>query len=756
MSALQTIKKIWRTNAGCAAVLAAAALLCCCVRLIPIASGVETVVYDMGDITHYREEYTEYYVPDTELDKGIYTVRIVYQCGADHEVTVEGHHNTGETIQSTPILLSSGKVHEQFRIIVEENDTIACVLIREVKPGPALTAASFRVEYIYMPGMTVSLYAIRTLLPFLVLFFLILLLRYLRKEENPECRYVVCALLLLILFISAPAFLGYVVERNDTAFHMERIGNLSENLFGGSFRYRLQGGWHNGYGYPVAIFYGEVLLLPAAVLYALAVPLWRCYQFTIVFLNTLKVGVGYYAFRKMSDSRRTGLFCCVVYAACEWGLNRAFMSAALGEYSAQIFLPLVVLGFYELLKSDTRWKTELHLIIGFTGLVHTHLITSVLCVILSVVFWGLMPDVLLKEKRWKTLLSAAVMTIAVNLSFLVPFLDYTLRYDLQVEKLQNLVFARTVLDLFMPDYYRGLGPAVLMVLVFSLMVLAGEGQSGQKRGILTLLFTALLSVFMSTVYFPWNWIRGNLPFLYDIMAGRFQHAFRYLTPAMAMICGLVAVLPGKDRENPDHRKEQAVLMAMVSIVAVTIVTGAGLMKYAMVPWEVNGVNGSMDDLDKDVIINVVDLTGEDVMGGGDNLYLRTDMDLEYPRTNLFRDVTAMGDDAEVNNVTRKGTSFSMEVANHSEEEALIVFPVWSYHGYAAKGNGTAFPVFDWGNGTIGVTVPGGYEGPLKLSFQSPWYWRVADMISLLAVVFLVISVRKKMTGRISGNKGQQV
>jgi len=69
-------------------------------------------------------------------------------------------------------------------------------------------------------------------------------------------------------------------------------------------------------------------------------------------------------------------------------------------------------------------------------------------------------------------------------------------------------------------------------------------------------------------------------------------------------------------------------------------------------------------------------------------------------------------------------------------------PLLFYKGYQARdtNSGESLMITQGENGKVRVTLPAGYAGAFSVSFVSPWYWRAAEIISLLCVLVLGASV----------------
>jgi len=72
------------------------------------------------------------------------------------------------------------------------------------------------------------------------------------------------------------------------------------------------------------------------------------------------------------------------------------------------------------------------------------------------------------------------------------------------------------------------------------------------------------------------------------------------------------------------------------------------------------------------------------------------------------------------------------------EEQYLELPMINYKGYRAQDmdSGDVFEVTAGNNQDVRVLLPSGYQGRLHVWFQSMWYWRVAEIISLVTIILL--------------------
>lgn len=76
-------------------------------------------------------------------------------------------------------------------------------------------------------------------------------------------------------------------------------------------------------------------------------------------------------------------------------------------------------------------------------------------------------------------------------------------------------------------------------------------------------------------------------------------------------------------------------------------------------------------------------------------------------------------------------------------------PVLYYKGYQAKDEATGelLPVVGGDNNVVRIEIPAGYKGTLYITFHSPWYWRAAEAISAVTILFVLYSIVKGSASR---------
>ena len=179
-------------------------------------------------------------------------------------------------------------------------------------------------------------------------------------------------------------FMPGITLGHDLLFHLLRIAGISDELAQGHFPVRLQSVWMDGYGYPVSIYYGDLLLYFPAVLHLLGLKLTDAYELYLLFINFATALVSFICFKRIFKNRDFGLILSLVYTTAPYRLVDVFVRSAVGEYTAFLFFPLIALAFYEMYfdAEDNILKNSIILAFGMTGLIITHILSTEMCALI--------------------------------------------------------------------------------------------------------------------------------------------------------------------------------------------------------------------------------------------------------------------------------------------------------------------------------------------------------------------------------------
>lgn len=569
---------------------------------------------------------------------------------------------------------------------------------------------------------------------------------------------VLFAMALLIVLSSAPILSFYLCGGGDLQFHLCRIEAIKQAVQSGQFPVRISGYWNDGYGYASSVLYGELLLYFPAALRIIGFSPQDAYKLYLLAVNIFTCLSSYYCLKKICKERMSALMGTSVYMLAPHRLSTLHLRAAVGEYTAMAFLPFVIYGLYLIYTQTDRENQEnkfgccgwFWLALGFSGLIQCHVIST----FMAGVFAALVCIVKLRRTLQRDVLlqfvKAVVCTVMVNLWFLLPFLDY-IRFDYNVSGLgvhsrgryaSHAAFLSQLISFFPQgegasivtgkmwetDYGMemsytlggGIMLALVLCVVYRLHHRRKDTQTpackmaGMQTGM------CLLSLFMTTTWFPWDFLQQRA----DIIAwvtGSIQFPWRFLTISSVTGAFATAFLIYELRRNV---RKEFFYGAVLSIGILTVLSADFFLQ----------------DYEKRSGTDYI--TGNDIASDwlGCAEYLPAGMD----ETTLDGDRLQTGGGLDVQEYVRKEGIVELTCKNMENGETYVDVPILYYKGYAAieAGTGEHLTVLAADNKRVRVIVPAGYEGRFTVKFESPWYWRVSEWISLTAVISLFLYYRK--------------
>ena len=565
-----------------------------------------------------------------------------------------------------------------------------------------------------------------------------------KKKFLTECLLIAAAGLISSLPLIFAGIDGTVYQ--DLLFHLSRIEGIKEGVLSGQFPVMMESVWMEGKGYPVSIFYGDILLYIPALLRIVGVPVVLTYKIFVLLINLLTAFSACFCFKrifKYDISAYLGMF---LYVLASYRLMDIFVRAAVGEYAAFIFFPVIALGAKKILFEDTGsrdyYKNSLILTLGMTGLIETHVLSTVMTVFLLALTFILFAKATFRKKTLLCILKAVGESVIVNLYFFVPFIDYYINepvyagkggdhtqalqirsagaYIRQFFDFFGHIFGRNVEDINMRMQLT-VGLALTLAL-FACLVLFLVKYRNYKIFVLGAM--SFLCLLMSTDMFPWNSLEGYTH-LFKVLS-KVQFPWRYLAASIAFITLLTGAMA--DRVLDDHEKisETLVKIASFILVIVSVFTTAVFSvrykaDYFMVDFK------TYDEVDSGY------------MGACEYLKEGTELTVtEYVPENTQLEAY------ELRSV--KDSKVTVYVANPGDA-SFVEIPKLNYKGYRAfDEDKNPLSIENGYLNLINVVVPKGYEGNITVKFVQPLSWRISQLISLAGIILIIVYIRKRKPG----------
>lgn len=561
------------------------------------------------------------------------------------------------------------------------------------------------------------------------------------RRLSESDRVAVVVLGLVVLLASMPCYMNYLVSGHDMPFETNRITGIASGLRCGQFPVRIHADTFSGYGYAVSVFYPELFLYFPAVLYALGVSLSTSVHIYLLVLNMLSAGIMYFSASRIFGSKKIGLYSAVIYTMAIYRLVLIYLMNGYGSAAAMVFLPLVIYGFYEIMLGNR--KRLGYLVIGMSGVLQSHILSFAV----AVFFLGIAVVIsLVRVREWKryvSLAKAAGMTVLLNLWFLVPFLQFYFS-GLDTSSLAGNPAARalSLQNLFQVWAHLGFGiqyvntpatgvPAILDLSIWSgLMCMiwylvstkkeTGGQEEDQKqacfrRNAVLLLGIGLLALYMTTKYFPWSRIQENETLAKA--AAFLQHPQRIL--CVAVPCLAMAAAYGYERLKVRTQSTVLILLILSALPGMLFLQEYSSQDIRCYQGEIMSTNTETKEY----------------------LYPGTDV------TELVSNQYLVSDESiEIEAFQKDGTNLSFRYS--AGQDGTVTLPLFYYEGYRVECEGEPVTLFRGDNNRIGITVYQGNEGNVRVFFKEPVLWRMADIISLCAIIVSILFlVRNKDSER---------
>lgn len=654
----------------------------------------------------------------TALKAGTYTLQVDYECDSNQEIQLytEGKHNF--LLRAKPVMLdcNTNSITGDFEL---KGETLGLEL-------DVLYNGLGKLEITNITIKENMFYYYKILFAFVV-FVVVLNLIIFATDFLNKNRFEIAAILFITVLASLPLFKEGIYSGDDLDFHLMRIESIAEGLKNGIFPLRISSFIFHGYGYPTSIYYNDILLYIPAMLRLIGYNVEDAYRSYIVLVNLSTAWVAYFCFKKMVSNTNIAMIGALAYVTATYRLVNVYTRAAVGEYSAMIFFPIIALAVYYIYDSShqSKWaKNGFILALGMSGLIGTHILsTEMVCLVLAftvVCFFT--------TKGWFNIVRAyavgVVSTVLLNLYFIVPLLDYYLNIETKISGKVSApqylyighyaVTPGQMVNFFETSKSLVLTPGLVLLAMLPVGILIALKQNNNnKLTRLTVLSVAML--WISSSLFPWDQIT-NKSKLWK-MVSQVQFPFRFLGVACFLLT--LTMIFSLSILNKKYRPESRQLFLIIG--AVCIIT----MGYFS--------NIQLKNNDTRRPFNVFDVATESV---GQGEYLIKDTDTEGLDGQIWTDEEI---DYEV--LSRIGNKTIIEISTN-KQNTRMTFPVFNYKGYVALDDrGNAFEIVNGNNNCIQIEIPKDYEGRVILDFKEPWYWTFSLWTSaVVAAVILIYNV----------------
>ena len=559
------------------------------------------------------------------------------------------------------------------------------------------------------------------------------------------------AIILTALFIlcSLPLTGPYLKDGHDLQFHLARIEGMVAAIRDGQIPVRIPYLWNNGYGYATSVFYSELFLLFPAVLRIIGMTVQGAYKVYVFLMNASACIISFICFNRILKDCRASIVGTEAYVLSPYRICCIYVRAAVGEYSAMTFLPLVIYGMYELYQDNYKKREKLMevfshslpLILGVSAIIECHLLTCVIIMIYIIIVAGLKIKKTLTKTVLKRIFASVAGVLILNLWFIVPMMNYSdSKYEVNTLNRLGDFAANGVhpWQLFMvfpkgAGFSYGIpselynnnemsfsigGGIIIALVVWAYITLAHYKNEGMifiigKYSLTIGLFFMLLSL----TWFPWDSIQ-QLGGIVALLTQSIQFPCRFLglaTVLLSLFCGCV-VLVIEEHYSQFYMLIISIMLAFVVISAsyeIDCIDREGSWIYYVSD---NEVNTNTNEI----------ATGEYFPVGYDK--------------HMFSDKEFYsGEGVEITEKIQNSGTITLGCSNDGIKASYVDVPLLYYKGYNAivSGSNEELQITSGNDMRIRIVIPSGFSGVISIRIHESLTWYICDIVSALGLIFVM-------------------
>ena len=511
-----------------------------------------------------------------------------------------------------------------------------------------------------------------------------------------------------VLIACMPLVTSNCIVGHDSIYHLLRIESLKKGIEAGLPFLRVNMLFFGGEGYASSLFYPDTLLYLPALLRVAGVSVNMSYHLFIAFTVVACFISSYLCIKEITKDRLPALVTAVVFSLCQYHMDDIYTRSAVGEYTAFIFVPLVILGIWDFMYNDC--KRPYILGAGMIGVILCHTLTTMFCIGLCMCGFVLRIKHMIKNpKIIMKLVFTAIAVVLMTAFYWMPVAEQLGAQTLKVtEELYDLNYEKLTFFHIFNNEFSCFGIAPILLLL-SAICIRHEKQLVRFADMCAVL--GILFCFATTGLFPWGRFARYLKFI--------QFPWRLNVIASPLIAFAVGIYVTEFvRESASDEKRARKIAATVVLALMVFSAVANIQRI-----DVHYYSYSDDYFD------YAPFTTEVI--GGEWLPVTVNN-----RSRLVNDAyVAYSDDDSKLEVTRDKNT--LEVINLTGNEKYIDVPFIYYKGYAATSDGQRIEVANESgeNGRVRI-YPNGAKS-VKVYYNGTIIQNISTALSV--VTWLIIA-----------------
>lgn len=535
----------------------------------------------------------------------------------------------------------------------------------------------------------------------------------------------------LTIFFSYPYLSDSISFGHDLEYHLDRIEGIAAGIQTGQFPVKIHSQMISGLGYANSLFYPELFLYFPALLCLIGVQTVVAYKIFIVLTTFATFLIMSFVVMRIFKNKYMAVLSSTFYLFSFYRIIDVFMRADVGEILTFAFVPLVIYGCYEIFwGSKKKWYI---LAIGMFGVLSSHLLSAVFCIVLVIIITisnTLKP--VIERKRIKYVFYAGILTILLSASFVLPMFEQMLNDKFRVTvgaASRNVynnaisfssIFTNTYLTSDFSDASNNIngdmsvGVGIILLILPALRLFVRIDDKKERKFVDTLLVMTIVTVILSSKIFPWQLFR-----ILDFI--QFPWRFLIFTElASSLLSGYLVI-----KYFEKNKREVAFLIILVYLVLANTQLERTLYSSTVFKNDFS--------VDSNLIM------------GAEYLPANTEKDFFI---NMHKAVIQENNYKNEYQYTRNGSKLQFNYDNF-EENVYLEIPFIYYKGYHAYiQNGSSIqelPVSKGANALVRINTLNNLSGTIIVEYRTTLVQYVSYITSFVSTIGLItyIMVKKR-------------
>jgi|GEM_PF-2224328 len=556
-------------------------------------------------------------------------------------------------------------------------------------------------------------------------------------------KIVICIIVLLSLF---PLYTPGFYYSHDGLIHLFRTVGAYSNLVNLDFFGRIYYNMINNFGYGWGMFYPPISAVVPAFFMTIGFSLFTAEKIFIILASIFAGLFSYKLFNELFNNKFCSLLATIIYILAPFKMTQIIVRGAFGELLLFTFLPLIMFGLIKILKKEYKYKY--YFVFGVTGIVYSHIISTVYTAIFVAIFLLLNIKSIINKKTLLELSKCLLVILLLCSPILVPLAEHQIMNIYNVNSMMGGNVADSVVHVgqligskiesgnvgnssyFSNDkemnYMIGLTPILLLALLpFAFAKIKENGDKNNVIKYSTLLFITILMMVTPLI---WNKI-GVL----DVI----QFPWRLLTFSVLFI----SIISGYILKSIlTKENEYAFLLFVLGFSFIFIyLAGTEIRLAKKLNSEVNFENQILTE--KDDYWSIASSLGYSYD------YLPKQLDEEILKSR-GTDIIVLDGNASITSLDKKNSILNANVVT-SSQNVVLELPLIYYKGYTIKIDNTKVDYNISDNGFIKIYISNIGEHKIYLKYTGTIIYNICDIAAIVVLLIYIINYGKE---RLSRNK----